>query len=73
MKPGYKTSEFSVTISAIGGILWAYIQQNCDISPTKLITLVIGIGGAAGIYTGGRIYLKSKQPQSGGDVSGQQQ
>lgn len=60
MKPGFKTSEFFITVSTLGGLLWAYVQQNCDLSPEKLIALMLSMATVAGAYVGGRSFLKWK-------------
>lgn len=59
MKKGFKTSEFWVSCTALGGVLWAFAQQNCDLSTDKLLAL--GMALVAAVYSGGRVYLKSKK------------
>lgn len=68
MKEGKTTSEFKVTVlgivSSVGAVLWTFAQQNCDLSPEKLIGLggaILGIFGITAGYTVSRTMLKMKQ------------
>ena len=62
MKPGIKTSEFYVVLVGIGGILYTFIQQNCNFSTDK----VMALAGVVIAYVASRSYLKGKQQQSAG-------
>lgn len=59
LKPGYKTTEFWVTVAAIGTVIWSFAQQNCNLSPDKLLALALSVASA--VYSGGRLYQKTRQ------------
>lgn len=57
MKSGIRTSEFWLAASGVAGILWTFIQQNCQqIDNTKLLIL----GGLIATYVAGRSWVKAQ-------------
>ena len=62
MKPGFKTSEFYVSLVGIAGILYTFVQQNCNFSTDKIMALA----GVVITYVASRSYLKGKQTQQTG-------
>lgn len=55
MAPGYKTTEFWVALMGIAGIIWTFVQANCNIDPTKLLAL----SGVIVTYILGRSWVKA--------------
>ena len=39
MTKGIKTSEFWITLTGVGAILWQFLQQNCTMDSSKVFAL----------------------------------
>lgn len=55
-KSGWKTSEFYVAIAGLGGLVWTFAQQHCQVDSAALMAFA----GVVVTYIVGRSWVKSK-------------
>jgi len=55
-KEGLKTSELWVTVIGVGSIIWASVQQQCNLD----VMVWLGVAGAIATYVWSRTVLKKK-------------
>ena len=56
IRKGFKTTEFYVALTGLAGLVWIFVQQNCEVSPDK----IFAFAGIVASYIGGRSWVKTQ-------------